>query len=224
MQKLIDLCGHEYLGINRKALQSYVHIAPKYGGKALITMKPLLISLTIPGTSYAAAFGALCLLTQEVSMKKITSSWEYTDLFIRMVLYCPKMIEKIEEQDKRQALMSRLTNLLVKYAENWHHFPLKKIEKESVQPLFQLLLKYVGFDSTGQLLSETLPSSTSITSTSEHDGNEKNRTSTSSLRHDMFISFILLHFIGHNDIEIPTGVLAWSLQTVRAGNGQPTQV
>ena len=57
MQKLIDICCHEYVGINRKALQTFVHIAPKYGKKALIGLKPLLNVLTIPGTSYAKAFG-----------------------------------------------------------------------------------------------------------------------------------------------------------------------
>ena len=220
MQKLIDICCHEYVGINRKALQTFVHIAPKYGKKALIGLKPLLTVLTIPGTSYAKAFGALCLLTQEVSTKKITGDWEWSDSFIRMVLLCPNMIEKVEEQDKRQALMSRLTNMVVKYGESWHHFPLNETQKQSVLPLFQALLKNFGFDLKGQLLSEGLPS-TSI-SMSEQTDVESARTS--SLRHDLFISFLLLHFIGHNDIPIPTGVLAWALQTVRTANGQPTQV
>ena len=216
MQKLTDLCGHEYSVINLKSLTAFVNIAPRYGKKSLVGVKPLFATLTVPGISYATAAGALSLLAQDVSMTRITQDWESTVAFLRMVLLCPGMIEKVEEQDKRQMLMSKLTNLFVKYVEHWHHFPLTQTpaDVQSRSDLFQLLLGSVGFDLKGQVVDSTGSSSEDAPASSR----------SSSLRHGLFISFALLHFIGHNDIEIPSGVTAWALQTTCTAHGQPTQV
>jgi hypothetical protein len=43
------------------------------------------------------------------------------------------------------------------------------------------------------------------------------------LRHGSFMAFLMLHFIGHNNVQVPTGVLAWAVQTVSTAHGQPTQ-
>jgi hypothetical protein len=217
MQKLTDLCGHEYSVINLKSLTAFVNIAPRYGKKSLVGVKPLFATMTVPGISYATAAGALSLLAQDVSMRRITQDWESTLAFLRMVLLCPGMIEKVEEQDKRQMLMSKLTNLFVKYVEHWHHFPLTQspADVQSRSDLFQLLLGSVGFDLKGQLAD-------SAGSSTEDAPPASSRSS--SLRHGLFISFVLLHFIGHNDIEIPSGVTAWALQTTCTAHGQPTQV
>ena len=124
IQILIDLCAHEYVAVNRKALHSFVKVAPKYGKKALIGVKPLFHILTVPGTSYASASGALSCLAQDVSIKNITSDWNSTEQFICMILLFPGMIERVVEPDKRQQLMTKLTSLFVQYVEKWHHNPL----------------------------------------------------------------------------------------------------
>ena len=43
------------------------------------------------------------------------------------------------------------------------------------------------------------------------------------LRQDTFTAFVIMHFIGHNDITTPLGALAWSLHTLCTAHGQPTQ-
>jgi hypothetical protein len=48
-------------------------------------------------------------------------------------------------------------------------------------------------------------------------------SSNSGLRHGSFMAFLMLHFIGHNNVQVPTGVLAWAVQTVSTAHGQPTQ-
>ena len=227
MQKLSDLCGHEYSVIHLKALVAFVHIVPRYGKKALDSVKPLFKTLSLPGTPYAAASGALSILAQDVSMKRITQNWGSTEAFIRMVVLCPDMIEKVVEQDKRQILMTKLTNLFVKYVEHWHHYPLslEAIDVEARASLFQLLLRTVGYDSKGQLVDalQLSPSPSPVPSgvlVEEVNGTLR----TSSLRHQLFISFIIMHFIGHDDMDIPSAVAAWSFQTTCLAHGQPTQV
>lgn len=226
MQKLNDLCGHEYSVIHLKSLVAFVHIVPRFGKKALISVKPLFKTLSLPGTPYAAASGALSILAQDVSMKRITQNWGSTEAFLRMVVLCPDMIEKVVEQDKRQILMTKLTNLFVKYVEHWHHYPLSQetSDIEGRAALFQLLLRTVGFDSKGQLVDalQLSPSPSPVPSgVLSDEGNVTLRSS--SLRHQLFISFIIMHFIGHNDMEIPLGVAAWSFQTTCLAHGQPTQ-
>ena len=160
-------------------------------------------------------------------MKRITQNWGSTEAFIRMVVLCPDMIEKVVEQDKRQILMTKLTNLFVKYVEHWHHYPLslEAIDVEARASLFQLLLRTVGYDSKGQLVDalQLSPSPSPVPSgvlVEEVNGTLR----TSSLRHQLFISFIIMHFIGHDDMDIPSAVAAWSFQTTCLAHGQPTQV
>lgn len=243
---MLDLCGHEYAAINRKALVGFVSIAPRFGKKSIAAIKPSFTILTVPGTTYAEASGALSLLAQDVSMKNIASDWESTLLFIRMVLLCPRMIEVVEENDKRANLMSKLTNLFVKYVESWHHYPIEESaeQSQSVSSLYQLLLSMVGMDLKGKSLA-VIPS---FASTSNKDTQPSNLSSTpalpipsvpsavmsdttdelagrpTSLRHTLFIAFLLLHFIGHDDVIIPPGVVAWAVQTVSTAHGQPIQV
>lgn len=217
LQRLTDLCGHEYSAIHLKSIITFVSIAPRFGRKALGGIKDLFKTLETPGTSYAAASGAFSLLPQEAFMKRITQDWETTDAFVRMVLLCPDMIEKVEEQDKRQKLMSKLTNLFVKYVERWHHYPLPHTpaDKQSRSSLFQLLLKSVGFDLKGLIVD---------TPQQDNAVDVGSSARTSSLRHGLFVSFLILHFIGHDDIEIPPGVMAWAYHTLSSAHGQPTQV
>lgn len=217
MHRLTDLCGHEYSAIHLKSIVTFVSIAPRYGRKAIVGIKSLFKTLETPGTSYAAASGAFSLLPQDILMKRITQDWETTDAFVRMVLLCPDMIEKVEEQDKRQLLMSKLTNVFVKYVERWHHFPLQHTpaDKQSRSALFQHLLRSVGFDLKGQIVDTPQPDSAMDVGSSAR---------TSSLRHGLFVSFLILHFIGHDDVEIPTGVMSWAYQTTSSAHGQPTQV
>ena len=221
IQILIDLCAHEYVAVNRKALHSFVKVAPKYGKKALIGVKPLFHILTVPGTSYASASGALSCLAQDVSIKNITSDWNSTEQFICMILLFPGMIERVVEPDKRQQLMTKLTSLFVQYVEKWHHYPLSHNYEQSVSTskVFQLLLKSVGYELNGNKLSDSPTPSDTTSNTTEEVSSSKG----SSLRHDMFVSFLMLHFIGHSDIEIPSGVVAWALKTVSTAHGQPTQ-
>mmetsp|Transcript_274 Transcript_274/g.332 ORF Transcript_274/g.332 Transcript_274/m.332 type:complete len:2038 (+) Transcript_274:135-6248(+) len=216
MKKLVGLCGHEYDLIRRTSLIMYVNLAAPFGKKSFTDIKPLFKSVCTPGYSFAEATGAFSLMAQDCNLKRITNKWEHTEQFLRALILCPGMIAKIPEHDKRQILMGKYASLFTKYIEKWHHFPLQESEGSSVAELYSLLLSTVGYDLNGKLLSEqpfviVEEEETSMTS------------SNSGLRHGSFMAFLMLHFIGHNNVQVPTGVLAWAVQTVSTAHGQPTQ-
>jgi hypothetical protein len=218
LNQLIDLTCHEYDVVRQKALSTFVHITGKFGKKSYSAVKNLISVLTVPGTTFERAIGIFYLLGQHSMMKGILSKWEEIERFLRALTLCPTMIAKIEQQDKKQILMGKMANLFVKYVESWHHFPLDDTSSRSATSLYQLLLSTVGFDLDGKLLTDRVQ----MIIGDEEEGAAG--SSSSGLRHTTFLAFMMLHFIGHDDITVPTGVVAWALQTVSTEHGQPTQL
>ena len=64
---------------------------------------------------------------------------------------------------------------------------------------------------------------TDATATASGPGLGQGAAQGQGLRQDTFTAFVIMHFIGHNDITTPLGALAWSLHTLCTAHGQPTQ-
>jgi hypothetical protein len=86
-------------------------------------IRPLLSSICTTGTTYASASGAFSILTQPSIMKRINANWELTAMFLRSISGSTAMLSGIEENDKREILLNRLTSAFCTYSSYFHHQP-----------------------------------------------------------------------------------------------------
>ena len=210
-REVIHLCCHEYDLIRSKALKVYVNVAGRFGWTSFDLIRPLATRAAAPGTPFSVITGTLSLLAQDRCVRYITSQWHLTNGFLRMFFKCPAAIAAISEQDKRQRLQSKLAHLFVLYVDNWHHFPLTANAADSAAGLMTSLLGSVGYADSGRALDAPLPLAAGVT------------VEGAGLRQETFVAFVLLHFMGHRDVLVPPGALAWAMQTVSTAHGQPTQ-
>jgi hypothetical protein len=121
-----------------------------------------------------------------------------------------------------------LANLFVLYVDRWHHYPLTAGAARSAALLVQDLLRSVGVDpATGGALDGgpvalaghgtylSAPAATDTTAAAGAGG--------SGLSQETFVAFALLHLVGHKDVVVPPGALAWAANTACTAHGLPPQ-
>jgi hypothetical protein len=218
LQQLSELCGHEYDEIRGKALKSFLEIAGKFGVHRWIheVVKPKMSALSNPARigenidsnkAYSMASGTLVLLAQNKVLDKVVTSWTLTDAYLHAVLSAPAVIASVTEADKREKLMERLTDALVAYVTKFNHTPIILENDETGAAIVGTALNALGIDSESGALSPT-PSFV---------------VPATGLRLEAHASWILLHLIGHRDVELSPGVVTWALRTLSLATGQPSQ-
>lgn len=197
LAKLVQLCGHNYDDIRNQAISSFTSVANRFGWKLMEFVQPLLLSICTQGTSYASAAGALTIISLPFVMKKIAGRWDLTELFLRCVEGSLSMMFSIDESDKREILLNKLTSAFCAYVSHFHHRPL-----------------HLSGDN-GNSVEANLFSDSCF---------KDDNMSSMGMRHASFASYVILHLIGHDDIEIPVGIVKWAINLVTTSMGEPTQI
>ena len=122
------------------------------------------------------------------------------------------------------------------YVDRWHHYPLTPGAARSAALLVQDLLRSVGVDpATGGALDggpvALAGHGTYLSAPAAMDTTNGTATATgagagtggSGLSQETFVAFALLHFVGHKDVVVPPGALAWAANTACTAHGLPPQ-
>jgi hypothetical protein len=121
----------------------------------------------------------------------------------------------------------------VLYVDRWHHCPLTPGAARSAALLVEDLLRSVGVDPlTGGALEGgpvalaghgTYLSAPAATDTTTNGTATGAGTGGSGLSQETFVAFALLHLVGHKDVVVPPGALAWAATTACTAHGLPPQ-
>ena len=199
--RLATLCGHEYDTIRSKAQKVFESISVCFGVHVTSVITKALTDIkTTDVTSYHTLSGALSILGNNQIMKRITGQWANVADFLSAVASFPTIIANIPEIDKREKLMKHMAHTFVKYLGRWNHLPLNEDEKSSAATLLSFALSQCRGAETGDVIQQS-----------------------NSLRHDTFTSFIVIHLIGHEDIQVTPNVWSWALYSLMNTLG-PTQL
>ena len=163
----------------------------------------MLLSISQVGTSYAAASGAYSVLSQNSVIKRVAGNWELTELFLKSVDGSVAMMAKIEENDKKEILLNRLSNTFSVYISLFHHQPLESNSPhiESLVSIYNLYLK-----------------------TDETNDNSPTSGSSVSMRHTTISAFIILHLLGSNHLPLSSALFKWAVSNVCESLGEPSQL
>lgn len=200
LRRLATLCGHEYDTIRSKAQGVFESISICFGMHVKgVIVQAITEIKSSDENSYHSISGALSILGSIQIMKRVTGNWSNIVDFLSAVACFPSTISKISEIDKREKLMKQMAHTFVKYLGRWNHLPLSDEDKVSASTLLNYTLSQCRGTETGDIQQST------------------------SLRHDTFTSFIILHLIGHKDIFIPSTVWSWAMYNLMNTLG-PTQL
>ena len=136
LNQLISICGHDYDSIRQEAVGVFNAVSMCFGWRITDIIKPVLGHISTAGTSYAEASGAFSILTQPRIMKRILGQWELTSLFLQSVEGTVKMLAAVEESDKREILLNRLTHAFSNYVCHFHHQAFVPGKIMPIHPLF----------------------------------------------------------------------------------------
>ena len=112
--------------------------------------------------------------------------------------------------------MALVTDLIIKYSQSFNHIPLPTTLSTTIT---------TTTSSTTSLRIDTLPLLKMVYANLGIDGNTGQvigSTGNYGIRYDTYASYVLFHFLGHNDIPILPGTWAWALYTILNVRGQPT--
>jgi hypothetical protein len=101
----------------------------------------------------------------------------------------------VDISDKREILQKKLTSAFCSYTGSFHHQPFSRVHEISGKDASDFLKACLHEDSGGGM----------------------------GMRHASFAAYVILHLIGHNDIELPIDIVKWTINGCNA-MGEPTQV
>ena len=124
------------------------------------------------------------------------------------------------------------------YVDRWHHYPLTPGAARSAALLVEDLLRSVGVDPAtggaldggpvalaghGTYLSAPAATDTTTNGTATTGAGAGAGAGGSGLSQETFVAFALLHLVGHKDVVVPPGALAWAANTACTAHGLPPQ-
>lgn len=202
MDRLVALCGHEYDVIRTKAENHFKVISSRYGKRLICIARDMMGVLSTQSSAYPTAIGASTIVGMNKIVKRIAADWELTEMFLTTVLNSQTLIGNIPEQDKREMLMSKISEAFVRYTGIWHSVHLPTGKSSSV--LVNNVMKTLGVKVDGANTSQDVVEATGI-------------------RFQSIAAFILLHLIGNKHVPLTESFWKWSVETLSNANGQPTQ-
>ena len=150
-------------------------------------------------------------------------------LFLSSVSRTRETFSIIEEPDKRSRVNENFASLFVKYVDKWSHLPLSSYsapEGYSERSLAETFLSSIVDEAIK--LSPSLPPSLSVLSSripltgeDSQDADQETAVVSAGIRHEMYIGYVLMHMVGHRDIEVPVDVWLWSIRQICTRRGHP---
>lgn len=212
LSKLSQICGHEYDIIRTKALKYFGEISSRFGWRMTDIIKPMIVTIHTPGTSYAVAAGALSVIGSSRIIRRVAGQWDLTLPFLEAILLSPAMINAIPEPDKRVRVMNSFSEMFVHYLTKWHQLA---VSNDADHKAISFL--------RNQLLTQT--NSTSGSNVIGADGTSKEVVTQSvGLRHELFTAHSILQLIGNDYLDTPILVWSWAIHILSSSNGSPTQL
>ena len=199
-------CGHEYDAVRSQAQKVFQEVSSRFGWRIESVISVLLEQISTAGTSYATAAGALSILSLDLILKRIAGTWRLQEAFLRSLRAFPTMLVSVVESDKREKLSNKLSGLFSRYLGAWHHNPMRQWNGDGPAPASALVASYLA----------------DLGGIAGQEGDAGGASNT--LRHQMYVASVVLTFIGHSDVTLPSGVWDWALASLRSDHGQPLQM
>lgn len=207
-----------------------------FGWKLEDLVLPLIRNLTTVGISYPIASGTLSILSCPLVMKRMVSRWPLMQLFLEAVPGTNAMFSGVEDMDKRQRLVELFAGVFVKYVEKWSHLPLQakatddnaESERESASVFLKKMCEEVlklspPVAAELTILSSPLEGSSSAMDT-DNAAVPSSPSISSSIRHELYMAYVVMHLIGHRDIVVPAEAWIWAIRQVCTRRGHPVAV
>eukprot|EP01034_Spumella_vulgaris_P023712 gene23712-29960_t len=234
---LTALSQHKYVSIHALAVEFFENMFGIFQYSAPPIVASLITALTVPSATSDDFDGYLQLLGLEDVMAYVVESWELTVPFLDAIIVCQAAIERIEDEEKREGVISVLTDVVLQYLKVWDHVPLQvgqsamRVVENVLRQLGQQRVRSALSDGDAALVEEVQKMSLEQElvlqddETEEEDDDDDDPPSTiaTGARFETFAAFNLLHFIGHKDVVLTTAMWQWAFDTVCDGNGHPAQ-
>ena len=206
LQDLVQLCQHEHEAIRAHSLKHFDSVASRFGSQLNGVIKPLLQSLSDPGTPYCAGAGVLALLQLKRVLKRATGQWDLLQGLLTHLSRAHLMIGAVPEQDRREKLMGGVAGVVAHYCAHWHQLPVEDVA--GAQRLVGFVLECNGYDLEGTVLPPADSAAGRV-----------------GLRMETWAAYLCVQLVGgdYPGARVP-GVWRFCLQSLKTLVGQPAQL
>lgn len=185
---------------------------------------------------YEVADGSLYLLSCPYVMKRLVATPRLCGRFLTIVARSPIGTANIADPSHRETIGDKFAQLFVQYLDFWNQMPLSQLPTQQGQTTspseLEEISKILRSASREALqmqpgLPEKLVAVFAATATNDVSGDNAgfglNELSgiAASIRHELYIAFIILHITGHTDVDMNEDAWMWALQSVCTRRGHP---